>query len=88
VLAAVTIDVSPLRASRDFRLLFVGQGVSSAGSMITYVALPYQAYLITRSSLAVGLLIGVIGGVVVGFLYAWRAKLPKRRIAWANSRPM
>jgi phosphatidylglycerol---prolipoprotein diacylglyceryl transferase len=24
---------------------------------------------------------GVIGGIVVGFLYAWRAKLPKRRIA-------
>ncbi|HZQ38823.1 MAG TPA: prolipoprotein diacylglyceryl transferase family protein, partial [Dehalococcoidia bacterium] len=24
---------------------------------------------------------GVIGGVLIGFIYAWRAKLPKRRIA-------
>jgi hypothetical protein len=30
--------------------------VSFAGSMITYVAIPYQVYQLTRSSLAVGLL--------------------------------
>ena len=39
-----TIDVGPLRRHREFRLLFVGQGVSFFGSMITYVAIPYQAY--------------------------------------------
>ncbi len=49
------VDVGPLRRRRDFRLLFIGQGVSFFGSMITYVALPYQAYHITRSSLVVGL---------------------------------
>ncbi|GAC1572930.1 MAG: MFS transporter [Candidatus Dormibacteria bacterium] len=53
--AAVAVDASPLRDSRDFRLLFVGQGVSFAGSMITYVAIPFQAYALTRSSLVVGL---------------------------------
>ena len=41
--------------SREFRLLFIGQGVSFAGSMITYVAIPFQAYELTRSSLVVGL---------------------------------
>jgi MFS family permease len=51
----VAVDASPLRESRDFRLLFVGQGVSFAGSMITYVAIPFQAYALSRSSLVVGL---------------------------------
>jgi MFS family permease len=50
------IDVAPLRRVRDFRLLFIGQGVSFFGSMVTYVALPYQAYGISHSSLIVGLL--------------------------------
>ncbi len=51
-----TVDVGPLRRHRDFRLLFAGQGVSFFGSMITYVALPYQAYRLSGSSLVVGLL--------------------------------
>jgi MFS family permease len=48
-------DVRPLR-HRDFRLLFVGQLVSSMGSYMTFVAVPYQVFQITHSSLAVGLL--------------------------------
>ncbi len=54
-ISSVALDVSPLRDYRDFRLLFVGQGVSFAGTMITYVAVPYQAYVLSRSSLVVGL---------------------------------
>ncbi len=54
--AMFRIDVTPLRRSREFRLLFVGQGVSFFGSIVTYVALPYQAYKISHSSLIVGLL--------------------------------
>jgi MFS family permease len=49
-------DLGPIRHSRDFRLLYVGQAGSSAGAMICYVALPYQAYQLSRSSLVVGLL--------------------------------
>jgi MFS family permease len=56
LLRHATVDVGPLRSSRDFRLLFAGQLVSFAGSEITYVALPYQAYRLTHSSLVVGLL--------------------------------
>jgi MFS family permease len=50
------LDISPLRRHRDFRLLFFGQFVSFFGSMITYVAVPYQVYQLTASSLLVGLL--------------------------------
>ena len=56
LLRLATVDIGPLRRHRDFRLLFVGQGVSAFGSMITYVALPYQAYQLSGSSLVVGLL--------------------------------
>jgi MFS family permease len=52
---SMALDTAPFRASRDFRLLFIGQGVSTAGTMITYVAIPFQAYALTRSSLVVGL---------------------------------
>jgi MFS family permease len=52
----VLLDVSPLRRHRDFRLLFFGQLVSFFGSMLTYVAVPYQVFQLTHSSLTVGLL--------------------------------
>jgi len=50
------LDLSPLRRHRDFRLLFIGQFVSFFGSMITYVAVPYQVYQLTHSNPLVGLL--------------------------------
>lgn len=50
------IDLSPLRESRQFRLLFIGEAVSDLGSEITAVAVPYQVFQITHSSLDVGLL--------------------------------
>ena len=56
LLRLATMDLGPLRRRRDFRLLWIGQGVSFFGSMITYVALPYQAYQLSGSSLIVGLL--------------------------------
>jgi MFS family permease len=49
------VDVTPLRHSRDFRLLFSGQLVSTFGTQLTAVAVPYQVYRMTHSSLAVGL---------------------------------
>jgi MFS family permease len=50
------LDISPLRRHRDFRLVFIGQLVSSFGSFITYVALPVQVYALTKSSAIVGLI--------------------------------
>jgi MFS family permease len=52
----LSIDLTPLRVSRDYRLLFTSQTVSFFGSMMSYVVLPWQMYQLTRSSLAVGLL--------------------------------
>ena len=54
-LRSLRVDLTPLRESREYRLLFTGQGVSFAGTMVTYVAVPYQAYSLTHSSLTVGL---------------------------------
>lgn len=54
-LRLATIDAHPLR-HRDFRLLYIGQGVSYAGGRIRDVALPFQVYQLTHSSLAVGLM--------------------------------
>jgi len=54
--AALLPDLSPLRRHRSFRLLWFGQLVSQAGTQVRLVALPYQIYLLTGSSLHVGLI--------------------------------
>jgi MFS family permease len=48
-------DTTPLRESRQYRLLFLNEGFAFLGSQITVVAVPLQIYLLTHSSLAVGL---------------------------------
>ena len=53
---AVTLDLSPLKSSREYRLLYFGQFVSAFGSAISYVVLPWQMYQLTHSSFYVGLL--------------------------------
>ncbi|HCO01898.1 MAG TPA: MFS transporter, partial [Actinobacteria bacterium] len=52
----VAIDISPLRTSRDFRALWLGELVSMFGRQFTLVALPFQVFEQTHSSLAVGLI--------------------------------
>src|SRR5262244_1441818 len=49
------IDLSPLRRSRDLRCLAAGELLSQLGSALTMVAVPFQVYALTRSSLDVGL---------------------------------
>ncbi|HSZ41234.1 MAG TPA: MFS transporter [Trebonia sp.] len=51
----VLLDLTPLRRSRDFRALIAGLGVSTLGTQLTQVAVPFQVYEITHSSLDVGL---------------------------------
>ncbi|HEV7473743.1 MAG TPA: MFS transporter [Pyrinomonadaceae bacterium] len=50
------IDISPLRISRDYRLLFFGQLISAFGTAMTFVVVPVQVYRLTGSTLLVGLL--------------------------------
>src|SRR5499427_10658296 len=67
----VLVDVSPLRRSRDLRCLTVGQLLSTLGAQLTMVAVAYQVYALTRSSLAVGLVslaqvVPLIAGALLG----------------------
>jgi MFS family permease len=53
---AMFLNIQPLRKHRDFRLLYAGQLVSMFGTMITFVAVPYQVFQLTHSSFQVGML--------------------------------
>jgi predicted MFS family arabinose efflux permease len=64
-------DIQPLRRHRAFRRLWLGLVVSNLGSQLTVVAVAFQAYELTHSTLVVGLvslvslvpsLIGSLGG--------------------------
>lgn len=66
------MNLSPLKKYRDFRFLYIGQTVSFLGTMISYVAIPYQVYDLTKDNALVGaigiaqfipvLLFGILGG--------------------------
>ncbi|MEV1142487.1 MFS transporter [Micromonospora sp. NPDC049799] len=81
MLRRMALDVTPLRTSRDFRLVFAAAGVSGFGSFITYVTVPYQVYQLTGDPLLVGLLgvcelvpllvMAFVGGALADFL-DWR----------------
>jgi MFS family permease len=62
-----SLDFTPLRASREFRLLYLSQSVTFFGSMMTFVALPWQVFQLTKSSFLVGML-GVVEFVAVLFM--------------------
>ena len=55
----MAVDLTPLRSSRDFRLLWLGELVSEAGSQVALVAVFVQVYALTKSSAAVGV-VGVV----------------------------
>ncbi|HTX31463.1 MAG TPA: MFS transporter [Solirubrobacteraceae bacterium] len=55
-LKRLALDISPVRESRDYRLLFIGQIVSNIGTQAALVALPYQIFVLTHSAVLVGLL--------------------------------
>jgi len=50
------LDTTPLRRDRDYRWLWSGQVVNGIGNQITRVALPYQVYVLTGSTLAIAAL--------------------------------
>ncbi|MDH5294945.1 MAG: MFS transporter, partial [Acidimicrobiia bacterium] len=50
------VDTEPLRASREFSWLYAGLAVAGLGRQLTVVAVPYQVYELTGSTLLVGLL--------------------------------
>ena len=54
-LRGVIVDIAPLRVSPDYRRLWGADLVASAAHEIVAVAVPFQVYVLTGSSLAVGL---------------------------------
>lgn len=50
------VDITPLRRSRSYRHLYLGTVTAFLGRQITVVAVPFQVYDLTGSTLAVGLL--------------------------------
>ena len=64
------LDIRPLRHNRAFRLLFASQFVSALGTMVSYVAVPWQVYQRTHSNAQVGLLglVQLVPVVVCGLL--------------------
>ncbi len=70
-LLRIALDLRPLRASRDFRLLWAGLFVSEIGYQFTRVALYVQVYLLTGTPAMVGLLglaglAGQVAGTLIG----------------------
>jgi len=63
------MDVTPLRVSRDFRVLWLGLLASTLGSQFTVVATFIQVFRLTGSTAAVGL-VGLtgFGGLLAGTL--------------------
>ncbi|MBO4258568.1 MFS transporter [Streptomyces griseorubiginosus] len=88
-LRALLPDLTPWRASADFRRLWVSGAISTFGSFLTFVALPVQLKELTDSTVAVGaigavellplVLFGLYGGALAD-------ALDKRRlIIWTEA---
>ena len=81
------VDLSPLKKYPDFRLIWISGIVTRLGSMITYVALPFQIKELTSSYIAVGLMgaveivplviFGLYGGVLAD-------KVDRKKMIWAT----
>ncbi len=64
------VDTTPLRVSRDYRVIWTAQLFSLLGRQVVVVAMPYQIYILTHSSFAVGLLgLFQVGPIVLAGLY-------------------
>jgi MFS family permease len=81
------IDISPLKKYPDFRNLWASGLISYLGSMVTYVAIPFQIKELTNSYIAVGIvgaieiipliLFGLYGGVLADYV-------DRKKMVWAT----
>ena len=89
-MAKFAIDLTPLKKYPDFRNLWTAGLVSYFGSMITYVAMPFQLKELTGSYIAVGalgvveivplIIFGLYGGVLAD-------SVNRKKMVWATSHP-
>ena len=86
-MAKLGLDLTPLKKYPDFRNLWAAGLVSYLGSMITYVAIPFQIKELTNSYLAVGIVgaIELVPLIVFGLYGGVLADSVNRKImVWAT----
>ena len=84
-MANFAIDLAPLRKSRDFSLLWAAGLISYFGSMITYVAVPFQIKELTDSYVAVAIsgLVEIVPLVIFGLYGGVLADaLDRKKLIW------
>jgi MFS family permease len=85
--ANFAIDLAPLRKSKDFSLLWAAGLISYFGSMITYVAVPFQIKELTGSYVAVAVsgLVEIVPLVIFGLYGGVLADaLDRKKLIWVT----
>lgn len=86
-MASYAIDLSPLKKSKDFRNLWAAGLVTYFGSMITYVAVPFQIKELTHSYVAVGIsgLVEILPLIIFGLYGGVLADaVDRKKMVWAT----
>ena len=86
-MANFAIDLAPLRKSKDFSLLWAAGLISYFGSMITYVAVPFQIKELTDSYVAVAIsgLVEIVPLVIFGLYGGVLADaLDRKKLIWVT----
>ena len=86
-MASIAIDISPLKNSRDFRNLWASGLITYFGSMITYVAVPFQIKEMTHSYIAVGIsgLVEILPLIIFGLYGGVLADaVDRKKMVWAT----
>ena len=87
MVANFAIDLAPLRKSKDFSLLWAAGLISYFGSMITYVAVPFQIKELTDSYVAVAIsgLVEIVPLVIFGLYGGVLADaLDRKKLIWVT----
>ena len=87
VVARIAIDISPLKKSADFRNLWAAGLITYMGSMITYVAVPFQIKEMTNSYVAVALsaIVEIIPLIIFGLYGGTLADyVDRKKMVWAT----
>ena len=87
MVANFAIDLAPLRKSKDFSLLWAAGLISYFGSMITYVAVPFQIKELTDSYVAVAIsgLVEIVPLVIFGLYGGVLADaIDRKKLIWVT----
>ena len=86
-MASFVIDLAPLKKSKDFSLLWAAGLISYFGSMITYVAVPFQIKELTGSYVAVAIsgLVEIVPLVIFGLYGGVLADaIDRKKLIWVT----